>query len=81
MPRFTVQTLAEHANVSCVTVISWIQSGCLRAFNANRHPHAKRPTWRISLEDYEEFERSRMTTPTPKKKKKKKRREVVTFYP
>ena len=78
--RFTVQSLAEHANVSPVTVISWIASGALRAWNANRHPHGKRPTWRISLEDYEKFEESRMTTPTPKKKKRKKNPGLVEFF-
>jgi transposase len=73
--------VAERYAVSVGTVITWIAAGALRAVNVSRKPGSKRPSWRITPQAVEEFERLRTPASTqPKARRRKTAGDVIEFY-
>lgn len=71
MNTFCVKHIKERYGVSEGTVLGWIHSGVLPAFDISR-VGSSRPKWRITPEALEAFELSRQaTSPVPRKKKKR----------
>ena len=59
MANNTIDDVAEYFLVTRDAVSGWLASGELVGTNVNRSRDAKRPTWRISIEAVQAFERSR----------------------
>ena len=78
--RFTVRDVAERYGVSEATVLAWIATGELRAFNASRSAGSKKPHWRISEDALTEFEARRSTAPAPTRRTRRKEPTVEHFY-
>lgn len=77
----TVRDISERFGVSEHTVLSWINSGELRAINVGRKADARKPRWRITAAALEAFEAMRTATPPPPRTKRRKRLgDVIQFY-
>lgn len=61
-PMLTIDQVAIRQNVNRDAVSHWINTGELPAVNVARSRTAKRPSWRIRLEDLQAFEFARSTT-------------------
>ena len=67
----------ERLAIGIGPVLNWIHSGKLKAVNVSNSPD--RPRWRIAIDDYEAFLKSRstqMADPKPKRRKKPSRQYV-----
>jgi excisionase family DNA binding protein len=77
----TVRDLCERYGVTEGTILTWINSGELRAVNVGRHPGAKKPRWRITQEAMEAFVALRTPTPPALRTRRGKRPAgVFEFY-
>jgi excisionase family DNA binding protein len=77
----SVKSVSETLAVSERTVLAWIASGELIAWNASRKSGAKRPSWRIPQEALEKFMLLRTATPPPPRTRRRKRpADVIEFY-
>lgn len=78
----TVREVCDRYGVNEHTVLWWIRSGELRAFNVGRRPGARKPRWRITTEALEAFEAMRMVTPapTPRRRRGRKPDSEISFY-
>jgi excisionase family DNA binding protein len=56
---YTVNDIANRLGVCEETVLHWIRSGQLAAFNVGRSATAKKPRWRITPQALSDFERGR----------------------
>lgn len=67
----SVQTIAIAIDVSDETVLRWIHSGDLKAFNISKR--STRPRWRIAQSDLDTFleTRSNQTNPDPPPRRKR----------
>ncbi len=79
--KATVPQYAEECSVTQHSVLGWISSGELAAINVARKPGG-RPSWRISREAIEAFERARSATPrpTPSRTRRPKPPGVIEFF-
>jgi len=77
---FSVHDIASRFDVTEHTVLSWINSGELRAVNVGRRAGMKKPRWRITRAALEAFERLRSVTPPRSKVKRRKCQDVIEFY-
>ncbi len=80
----TYTTVPEVANsyvVSQHSVLAWIARGELAAVNVARKPGG-RPSWRISREAVEQFERARAAKPRSPVTRTRRRKspEVIEFF-
>ena len=70
--------ICERLAIGIEPVLNWIHSGQLKAVNVSNSPN--RPRWRIAMDDYEAFLKSRSTQmaddPKPKRPKKPSRQFV-----
>ena len=78
--RLTVNAVAGRYGVSESTVLTWIASGELRAFNASKSAKSKKPHWRITEDALTEFESRRSTAPAPTRRASRKEPAVEHFY-
>ena len=77
---FTPPVYAKRIGVKPETVIGWIISGELRAFNVARHD-ATRPRYRIPTDAIMAFEANRTVVQAPTKSvRRRKQQEDVTSY-
>jgi excisionase family DNA binding protein len=76
----TVRKIQERFGVGESTVLAWIRSGELRAFDVSRN-RGKRPSWRITEEALAAFELARSSAaPPPPRTRRKKQAAVIDFY-
>jgi transposase len=76
----TVAEVAARYRVSPDRVRGWIARGSLRAFN-RRDTRSGRPSWVITPETLEAFERGRGAAAPLKPARRKKRTTEVDYYP
>lgn len=79
---FTVADLVERFSVGEHTVLGWIRSGELTAFDVSRNPGGK-PRWRISVEALASFELRRTSTPPQPSTTRRRRHKdphVIEFF-
>ena len=78
---YEVKDICDRYTVGEHTVLSWIRSGQLRAFNVSRKTGG-RPRWRVTGDALAVFEQSRTPTPTLPRKRRTKRAagEIIEFY-
>ena len=79
-PGYTVADVARRYRVSPDRVRGWITSGVLRAIN-RRDTRSGRPSWVVTAEALDEFERGRTAAQPPKPPRRKKRINLVDYYP
>ncbi len=77
---YTVFDLQQRYGVNEHTVLAWIHSGEISAFNVGRAPGKKKPRWRISEMALQAFELARTTIPPTPRVGRRRRPEVVEFY-
>jgi excisionase family DNA binding protein len=70
---FTVQEICERYRVTQQTVLSWINSGQLRAINVGRRMSTKKPRWRVTQQALDSFEMLRASTPPPLAMRRRRR--------
>ena len=73
----SVRQLCERFGVVEHTVLAWIRSGELRAFNAGTARGA-RPTWRILPDAVDEFVAARSSAPVPEPKRATRKRRLAS---
>jgi excisionase family DNA binding protein len=77
----SVKDVCERYGVSVHTVLTWIESGELRAINVGVAPGKLKPRWRITAAALEAFELARTQAPAPSKSRRRKRAaDVIEFY-
>jgi transposase len=76
---FTVKDIEQRYDVTEATVLGWIHSGQLKAFNVGRTPGAKKPRWRVAAAELERFELTRAASAAPPKMRRRKQSEVPEF--
>ncbi|RIK74725.1 MAG: hypothetical protein DCC68_22510 [Planctomycetota bacterium] len=79
--KLKVPEYADECGVSQHTVLDWIRTGELAAFNVARKPGG-RPSWRISREAIEQFEAARAATPRlpATRTRRRKSPDVIEFF-
>lgn len=78
---YTVKDLCIRFAVTEHTILAWIRSGELRAFNVGRSSAGKKPRWRVSQHALDEFETKRTpTSPPAKALRRKGEADIVEFY-
>ena len=76
----TPRQVADFFQVKTDTVLSWIHSGDLPAFDVSR-PGSRKPRWRITLDALEAFQARRMKQPPPKvQRRRRKPCDVIEFF-
>lgn len=76
-----VKDIAERYKVTEHTVLGWIESGELKAFNVGRTPGKEKPRWRVTEAALAAFETLRTPTPPqPKARRRKRQTNVIEFY-
>ena len=77
----TVADVMRRYAVTEWTVLTWIRTGQLRAFNVGRNQGAKRPRWRVTAAALEEFEAKRTpASPVPSTRRAQRPADVIEFY-
>jgi len=80
--KYTPPQVARILAVAPETVIAWIRSGELDAINVAKST-ARRPRYRIDIDDLKRFEQRRKVLPTKKtvsRKRKSCPKHVIEFY-
>lgn len=79
---YSVRDVQKRYGVTTKTVLGWIHSGELKAFNVGRRIDSKKPRWRITAEALADFERLRTPSPPPQKVRSRKWPDegVIQFY-
>lgn len=78
---YSVKQIAERYGVSDRTVLLWVRNGELRATNCSRNMTSKKPRYRISDLQLQEFELLRQApTASPRKRRKRKPQDIIEFY-
>ena len=72
-----VSAVAELYSVDDQTVRDWIKAGDLAAVNVGK-AGAKRPSYRVTPEALEQFERSRRAVPMPSREVRTRRKKQAT---
>jgi transposase len=76
MATFTIKQLCERYRAGEHTVLGWIRTGELKAINIAKNIGGSRPTWRVTQDAVEAFERLRSSAPEPKRKGNRRRETV-----
>ncbi len=76
----TPKEVAAFFKVKTDTVLTWIHSGDLPAFDVSR-PGSRKPRWRIAPDALEAFQARRMKQPPPKvQRRRRKPSNVIEFF-
>ncbi|MDO4425020.1 MAG: helix-turn-helix domain-containing protein [Planctomycetia bacterium] len=67
----TLTETADHFKVSSRRILTWVQTGELRAVNVSRNPNSRKPNLRFREIDIQDFEESRLTGKRPERKVRK----------
>jgi excisionase family DNA binding protein len=80
-PALTPPQVAKLLGVDPATVIGWIRSGELRAYNVGSR-RSMRPSYRIDPDALEQFKKLRQVIPPPPRTARRKRRDndVIEFF-
>ena len=77
---FSVADLCRRWKIGADKVHGFLRRGELVAVNVASNV-ARRPQWRVMLEEVERFERRRSSAPPPKPEPRRRRAAAVDYYP